>query len=870
MFLIHSNEALEIEMFKRARGNKIEFTYDYGNLNASYVNEKINLLDDYFQEIINLNFEKIDSPFQQTSSLKPYVPTVILKKIIIDLEDEVMSLLAKEKQNLETIESLKSKGFESSEKEISASENQSEKDCQVVENVCDDLENPNVIAPGMFKLSVSQSDSPVLVSKTSCASNKVETKLKRKSHLDTFSSVERHKSSDVIWKKKGSSNTIKANLSSVNHSNLNKNVKRYNRKDLISCNNSHLKDNQSAHACNNARNSYCNTMMNAYDHVNDLFVFDDTAFLNGILKEKVYVAQPLGFVSKQYPDHVYALDKALYGLKQAPQAWMENYDTVPTLIVEQAKLKLDLVGKPVDYTVYRSMIGSLMYLTSSRPDIMFATYMYARYHANPNKHNVSVVKRIFRYPKGTINLVLWYPKDSGFDLTAYSDADYAGCHLDRKNYGFFFDKVPIYCNSKSAIAISCNPVEVADLNASLQEKVLVITALKEQLKGNAVLSKAVSLNPIDPAILQVDVVPLVPKLRKNRTAHIDYLKHTLEETTTLRELVESERLLSPLNTPLAYACKYTRRIQELLMILQQTCPRITELGTKLVAVTPKNQNLQVRRTPQITKSRKPSVATLTSPNIDSNTPVLSSTGVALASSASRSQSKDNTRKNRIWQTLKKAKETKLEDHPRKVKSSLNKASVVDSRASSSVIKSVSNVNANLKCASCNGCLFADNHDKCVVEYINSVNASRKSTSTKKPVNRKVWKTTSKVFKIVGYKWTPTRWTFMLVGNVCPLTRIATAPIVPRREPIPIVQSTYKPVVTLVYTRKPRAKHVLNKMEPNNSWGSSSNVSTSINNCRLSKSSFGTVKFGNDHVAKITGYGDYQIGNVTISRVYYVE
>nr|GFD06647.1 hypothetical protein [Tanacetum cinerariifolium] len=129
-----------------------------------------------------------------------------------------------------------------------------------------------------------------------------------------------------------------------------------------------------------------------------------------------------------------------------------------------------------------------------------------------------------------------------------------------------------------------------DLNASLQEKVLVITALREQLKGKAVLSNAVSLNHIDPAILQVDVVPLAPNLRKNRTAHIDYLKHTLEEVATLRELVESERLLSPLNTPLAYACKYTRRIQELLMILQQICPRIIELGTKPVAVTPKNQN----------------------------------------------------------------------------------------------------------------------------------------------------------------------------------------------------------------------------------------------------------------------------------------
>nr|GEV64291.1 retrovirus-related Pol polyprotein from transposon TNT 1-94 [Tanacetum cinerariifolium] len=213
-------------------------------------------------------------------------------------------------------------------------------------------------------------------------------------------------------------------------------------------------------------------------------------FLNRILKEEVYVGQPLGFVNKQYLDHVYALDKALYGLKQGPRAWydvlsqfliessfqkgsidttlfikkkgkhimliqmyvdgiifgsmnpkyytkfselmVKRLEMIPTPMVEQAKLKLDLVGKPVDHTDYRSMIGSLMYVTSSRPDIMFATCMCARYQANPNEHHVSVDKRIFRYLKGTINLGLWYPKDSAFDLTAYSDAYHAGCHLDQK------------------------------------------------------------------------------------------------------------------------------------------------------------------------------------------------------------------------------------------------------------------------------------------------------------------------------------------------------------------------------------------------------------------------------------------------------
>nr|GEV78164.1 copia protein [Tanacetum cinerariifolium] len=265
IFLTHSDEALEIEKFKKARENKIEFAYDYGSLNASYVNEKINFSDDYFQEIINPDFDKIDSSFQQTSSLKPYVPNIILEKFIINLEDEVVRLLEKEKANLETIESLKSTGFESSDIIISKSENQSENDCQVVEKECDNVENSKVIALGMFKLSVSQSVSPISVTKTSCASNGVE-------NLDTLSSVRRPKPSGVMWMRKGSSNTVKADLSSVNHFNLNKNVKRYSRKNLMACNNF---DTCNAFDCNNARNALCNARMNVSVDVNDLFVFDD-------------------------------------------------------------------------------------------------------------------------------------------------------------------------------------------------------------------------------------------------------------------------------------------------------------------------------------------------------------------------------------------------------------------------------------------------------------------------------------------------------------------------------------------------------------------------------------------------------------------
>nr|GEU31319.1 hypothetical protein [Tanacetum cinerariifolium] len=103
----------------------------------------------------------------------------------------------------------------------------------------------------------------------------------------------------------------------------------------------------------------------------------------------------------------------------------------------------------------------------------------------------------------------------------------------------------------------------SDLNASLQEKVLVITALKNtisKLKGKAVVNEAVTLHPINPELLKIDVAPLAPKLRNNRTAHNDYLKHTQEETATLIEIVKNERLLNPLNTSLDYVCKYTKGV----------------------------------------------------------------------------------------------------------------------------------------------------------------------------------------------------------------------------------------------------------------------------------------------------------------------
>nr|GEU29763.1 retrovirus-related Pol polyprotein from transposon TNT 1-94 [Tanacetum cinerariifolium] len=112
-----------------------------------------------------------------------------------------------------------------------------------------------------------------------------------------------------------------------------------------------------------------------------------TAFLNDELKEEVYVSQPKGFVDPDHPTYVYHLKKALYGLKQAPWAWMDSCDPVDTPMVDRLKLDEDPLGIPVDQTRFCSMVGSLMYLTASKPDLVFAVCMCARSkHINIRHH----------------------------------------------------------------------------------------------------------------------------------------------------------------------------------------------------------------------------------------------------------------------------------------------------------------------------------------------------------------------------------------------------------------------------------------------------------------------------------------------------
>ncbi|GJT73474.1 uncharacterized mitochondrial protein-like protein [Tanacetum coccineum] len=121
------------------------------------------------------------------------------------------------------------------------------------------------------------------------------------------------------------------------------------------------------------------------------------------------------------------INQSNYVLEILKKYGMETRDTIGTPMEIKGKLDLDQNGTLIDATKYRSMIGALMYLTSSRPDIVHATCLCARYQAKPTEKHLKEVKRIFRYLHGTVNMGLWYTKDSGFELTGFSNADYEKC-----------------------------------------------------------------------------------------------------------------------------------------------------------------------------------------------------------------------------------------------------------------------------------------------------------------------------------------------------------------------------------------------------------------------------------------------------------
>nr|GEY36909.1 retrovirus-related Pol polyprotein from transposon TNT 1-94 [Tanacetum cinerariifolium] len=241
--------------------------------------------------------------------------------------------------------------------------------------------------------------------------------------------------------------------------------------------------------------------------------------------------------------------------------------------------------------------------------------------------------------------------------------------------------------------------------------------------------------------------------------------------------------------------------------------------------------------------------------------------VKCSTSASGSKPSGNTKNNRISQPSSRNKINKVEDQPRSVKTRKNNKNR----------NYVNDVKSNCWCAIYGKCMITATHHACVHMVVTKMNESKKSKSAKKHKKQNVWKPTGHVFNEVGLKWKPTCRTFTIVGNSCHLTRFTSTNVVPHKQTTSHLVEIQKPKIK-VYRRKPKnvknissskiAKIVesknVNHSKPNHTWGSiatdipsfSSLVMTCCPDCTL--------------IARIMGYGDYQLGKVIISRVYYVE
>ncbi|GJR88209.1 integrase, catalytic region, zinc finger, CCHC-type containing protein [Tanacetum coccineum] len=401
------------------------------------------------------------------------------------------------------------------------------------------------------------------------------------------------------------------------------------------------------------------------------------------------------------------------------------------------------------------------------------------------------------------------------------------------------------CDSLIA-QLNSKSMENADLKDQIQEKVFVTTSLQNELrrlKGKNVLDNATIITnatTIAPEMFKLDLDPLAPRLLKNRDAHIDYLKYTQEQADILRRIVEQAEAKQPLDNALDFAGKHAKRIQELLVYVQDTCPNANKPSEKLVAVTPLNKVKKVRFSEPLTSSSNIHKQVESSKTPDSNIHVLPSTGLKCSSSANRSQHTGNKKNDRISQTPSSNMKNKVEVQLRRANLSSNKKNrIKDPICDANVKHTMLNANSELIYVKCKQCMFDANHDVCFLSFVIDV-------------------------------------------NVRPKSKFTSANLVPLKETTSHSVETQKPEIK-VYCRKPKQvksvgssknyeiieSRIANNSKPNHSWGSNATVvpsSSSLVNDRLSRLFSGTVRFENDQIAKIMGYGDYQLGNVTISRL----
>ncbi|KAL0358403.1 UNVERIFIED_CONTAM: Retrovirus-related Pol polyprotein from transposon RE2 [Sesamum angustifolium] len=280
-----------------------------------------------------------------------------------------------------------------------------------------------------------------------------------------------------------------------------------------------------------------------------------SAFLNGYIDEEIYVEHPQGFIAKGSEEKVLRLKKALYGLKQAPRAWYSRIDkyfmdrefrrslSEPTLYIKSQvttplvtgeKYQKEDGSQKVDGSMYRSLIGSLLYLTATRPDIMFATSLISRFMQSTSQVHYAAAKRILRYLRGTKDFGIWYKSTNDAKLVRYTDSDWAGSVDDMKStsgYTFSLGSGIFSWASKKQATVAQSSAEAEYIAAAAtSNQVIWLRRILEDMREKQ--EEPTTIYCDNKSAIAITKNPV----QHNRTKHIDIKYHFLREATTRGEI----------------------------------------------------------------------------------------------------------------------------------------------------------------------------------------------------------------------------------------------------------------------------------------------------------------------------------------------
>nr|GEU49962.1 hypothetical protein [Tanacetum cinerariifolium] len=369
------------------------------------------------------------------------------------------------------------------------------------------------------------------------------------------------------------------------------------------------------------------------------------------------------------------------------------------------------------------------------------------------------------------------------------------------------------CKGEGHMSNQCTKPKRKRDDSWFNDKVLLV---HDQANGQILHEEDLSFL-VDPGIAE-DVLTEDPMVleKKVNTTPVDYVvlnqlsqdfekRFVLQIELSTEQAFWSQNSMNSLKPSLSCTPTKVKVLKELLKAVEQHCLESKTFEVKMNQILNENERLleQVinKDTVNIVINSSMNNASV---NVHECKKSLKLERVKPSTSASGSQPSGNTKKDMIKRPPSSTQKNKVKSHPRTVKSSLkNKNCVVEPKETTNVQHSKLNANSKLICAKCNDCMFFDNHDVCVLNVINDMNAHAKSKSIKKISKRKVWKLIGNMFTKIKYTWRPTGQTFTIVGNVCPLTRITITDKVPPRKPNALETDTPILVVTLVYSRKPR-------------------------------------------------------------------